>query len=90
MLHYIQVMLKHYIGIHSANYNVLISNAIFEDGRPASYAKFENTIGFASTDDNGWFQIEIADFEPLVLSKNGKPICRIILPEVEWNKELHS
>lgn len=62
---------------------ILISNAVFENGKPVSYAKFENTINFASTDDSGWFQIEIADFEPLVLSKNGKPVCKITIPEVE-------
>ncbi len=59
---------------------ILISNAVYEDGSPVDYAKFENTLGFASTDDSGWFQIEIANREPLILSKKGTPVCQITLP----------
>ncbi len=59
---------------------VLISNAVHEDGTPVANAKFENTINFASTDDGGWFQIEIANRKPLVLTKNGQPVCMITLP----------
>ena len=62
---------------------VLISNVVFEDGKPVANAKFENTISFASTDADGWFQIEITDREPLVLSKRGKPVCKITLPAFE-------
>ncbi len=62
---------------------ILISNAVSEDGSPVEFAKFENTINFAATDAGGWFQIEIADREPLVLSKQGKPLCEIVLPEFE-------
>ncbi len=62
---------------------ILISNVIFENGKPVSNAKFDNSVSFASTDADGWFQIEIANTEPLILSKGGKPICKIILPEYE-------
>ncbi len=62
---------------------VLISNAVLSDGTPVANAKFENTISFASTDNNGWFQIEIASRDPLILSKQGKPICQIDLPPFE-------
>jgi len=62
---------------------VLISNAVFEDGTAVANAKFENTLGFASTDAEGWFQIEIAGTEPLVLSKRGQPVCKIKLPKLE-------
>ena len=62
---------------------VLISNAVFEDGAAVAHAKFENAIGFASTDDVGWFQIEITNREPLVLSKGGEPVCKITLPAFE-------
>lgn len=62
---------------------ILISNAVFEDGSAVDNAKFENTISFASTDAEGWFQIEIADTEPLVLSKRGQPVCKITLPDLE-------
>ena len=62
---------------------ILISNAVYEDGTAVASAKFDNTIGFASTDDGGWFQIEIADNSPLILSKGGKPVCKITLPELE-------
>ena len=62
---------------------ILISNAIFKDGSPVEFAKFENTIGFASTDAGGWFQVEIANRDPLILSKKGTPICKIELPNFE-------
>jgi len=62
---------------------VLISQAVFEDGTAVANAKFENTLSFASTDDSGWFQIEIAGHEPLILSKRKKPVCKIVLPELE-------
>ena len=62
---------------------VLISNAVFDNGTAVAHAKFENTLSFASTDDSGWFQIEIANREPLVLSKDGEPVCKITLPDFE-------
>lgn len=62
---------------------ILISNAVHTDGTAVGNAKFENTISFASTDADGWFQIEIAGTEPLVLSKRGKPVCKITLPTLE-------
>ena len=62
---------------------VLISNAIYKDGTAVAHAKFENTLTFASTDASGWFQIEIANRDPLILSKSGEPICKITLPEFE-------
>ena len=62
---------------------VLISNAVYENGAPVAHAKFENTLSFASTDDSGWFQIEIANREPLLLSIDSQPICKINLPEFE-------
>jgi hypothetical protein len=62
---------------------ILISNAIDEVGNPISNAKFENLQSYGSTDDNGWFQIEISNREPLIVSKQGTPICQINLPEFE-------
>ncbi len=62
---------------------VLISNAVYENGIAVAHAKFENTLSFASTDDSGWFQIEITNRDPLILSKGGEPVCKITLPEFE-------
>ena len=62
---------------------VLITRVLLADGSPASRVKIENAIGYAITDENGWIQAEISGNSPLEITKTGKAVCSIELPELE-------
>lgn len=64
---------------------VLITRINFADGLPASRMRIDNAIGYAVTDEDGWLQAEISGNNPLQVSKGGKSICAIELPELEIN-----
>jgi len=51
------------------NLVVVVSQAIHSDGTPVAGAKFLNVEGIGSTDSTGWFQVEIAHPDPLILQR---------------------
>ncbi len=74
--------------VETLNYDVhpitvLITRLQLKEGEPASRMRIDNAIGYAVTAEDGWLQAEIAGTEPLEVSKNGKAICTIKLPELE-------
>lgn len=62
---------------------VLITRILLADGTPASRVRIENAIGYAVTDEEGWLQAEITGDTPLEITKTGKAVCSIELPELE-------
>ena len=67
---------------------VLITRLLLSDQSPASRVRIDNAIGYAVTDEQGWLQAEITGTQPLVISKNGKQICIIDLPELEITQDI--
>lgn len=61
---------------------VLVGQAVYVDGTPVASARFENVEGYGSTDELGWFQVELAHRDPLVLTPRAGATCRIQLPEL--------
>ena len=62
---------------------VMIGQLIDQQGNPLANARFENVEGFATTDLSGWFQIEVAHNEPLIMRLQGDQYCRVDLPDYE-------
>ncbi len=67
---------------------VLITRLLLADKSPASRVRIDNAIGYAMTDEHGWLQAEISGTKPLEISKNGKLICTIDLPELEIKQDI--
>jgi hypothetical protein len=62
---------------------VLLGQAVDELGRPVGNARFANVEGYGATDEQGWFQIEVSNTEPLRLEpRDGAAPCQILLPEL--------
>ncbi|MEM7082787.1 MAG: TcfC E-set like domain-containing protein [Pseudomonadota bacterium] len=62
---------------------VIIGRAVDEEGNPIPHHAFAGLPGFASTDENGWFQIEVTNTDDQQL-KRGDSTCRLSLPD--WDK----
>ncbi|MEM7097343.1 MAG: CS1-pili formation C-terminal domain-containing protein [Pseudomonadota bacterium] len=62
---------------------VLIGQAVFEDGSPVQSARITNVEGYAGTDQNGWYQVEVAHSDPLLVQLRSGNMCRLNLPEYE-------
>ncbi|MFK8032054.1 MAG: TcfC E-set like domain-containing protein [Gammaproteobacteria bacterium] len=59
---------------------VVVGQVVDEEGHTIAHHKFADLDGFASTDENGWFQIEVTDVKPLTLKRGEASICVIELP----------
>ena len=63
--------------------SVLIGQAIFEDGLPVESARITNVEGYAGTDQSGWYQVEVAHTDPLIVQLKSGNMCQLNLPEYE-------
>ncbi|MEM7079979.1 MAG: TcfC E-set like domain-containing protein [Pseudomonadota bacterium] len=61
---------------------VLLGQAVFADGRPVARKRFANVEGYGVTDDQGWFQVEVAHEQPLQLVLDQERRCSLHLPDV--------
>ncbi len=64
------------------NLMVLVGQVVTPEGAPLALARFENVEGFGLSDDSGWFQVEVAGLDPLLVSPQTGPQCQIELPEI--------
>ena len=60
---------------------VVIGQAVYPSGKPVPDARFSGVEGYGATDAFGWFQVEIAQNKPLVLTARDGSQCVITLPE---------
>ena len=54
---------------------VLIAQALRPDGSPLGAARITNVEGYGATDPSGWFQVEVAHNEPLLVQKPSGNMC---------------
>lgn len=59
---------------------VVVGRAVDASGNAVANHTFTNLDGFASTDENGWFQIELTEAAPLTLKRGDDSTCTINLP----------
>ena len=67
---------------------VVVGQLVDDAGAPVANARFEGLSGYAGTDDNGWFQIEIATAAPFVVRRASAPTCRVELPPLDTGQDL--
>jgi hypothetical protein len=68
---------------------VLVGRAVHADGSPVARARFDNVEGYGGTDERGWFQVEFAHSEPLVLKPGAEaPACRLKPPLSQTDEDL--
>ncbi len=67
---------------------VVVGKVVDEEGYVIAHHKFTDLDGFASTDENGWFQIEVTDTKPLTLKRGDASICTIDLALEEVRESL--
>ena len=71
------------INFSAKKISVLIGQAIFEDGLPVESARITNVEGYAGTDQSGWYQVEVAHSDPLIVQLRSGNMCQLNLPEYE-------
>lgn len=67
---------------------VLIARAVDANGQPLANARFTNISEFSTTDDSGWFQIELAEEKTLTLETPDKNTWQIAVPENPDNEDV--
>lgn len=60
---------------------VLIARAVNTNGEPLANARFTNISEFSTTDESGWFQIELAGEKLLTLKTPDEKTWQIVVPE---------
>jgi|GEM_PF-1757917 len=60
--------------------HVLVSQAVLPDGTPVSHGKFLNVEGYGATDNEGWFQVELAHRDALQVRLSSGDYCELIQP----------
>ena len=54
---------------------VLVAQALQPDGTPLASGRITNVEGFGATDPSGWFQVEVAHDEPLLVQQPDGRMC---------------
>ena len=67
---------------------VVVGQVVDEEGYTIAHHTFTDLDGFASTDENGWFQIEVTDARRLTLQRGSASVCTIELPLGETEDNL--
>ncbi len=69
---------------YEANAVTVVVGQIVDRSRlPVANARIDGIAGYAGTDENGWFQIEIAGAQPLTIRRADQEPCRVELPLLE-------
>jgi len=67
---------------------VVVGKVVDEEGYVIAHHTFTDLDGFASTDESGWFQIEITDNKPLTLKRGSDSICTVDLAIEDMSESL--
>ncbi|MGB5353613.1 MAG: TcfC E-set like domain-containing protein [Woeseia sp.] len=67
---------------------VVVGQIVDRAGLPVANARIDGIGGYAGTDENGWFQIEIAGAQALSIRRLDRPACRVELPPFEAERGL--
>ena len=59
---------------------VVVGQVVFADGSPVASSRITNVEAFASTDQQGWFQLELTKPQPIELYLGPNESCRVELP----------
>ena len=59
---------------------MVVGQVVDAEGYIIAHHTFIDLDGFASTDENGWFQIEITEPGPLTLKRGSASVCTIEIP----------
>ena len=67
---------------------VVVGQLVDEQGQPVTDARFDTGSGYAGTDENGWFQVEIDGRDPLTVRRPGAADCVVHWPPFEADRGL--
>ncbi len=67
---------------------VLVARAVDDFGEPIANARFTNVTEFSTTDESGWFQIELAGEKTLILETADEAVWTLKVPRISENEEV--
>lgn len=68
--------------------DVIVAQAVYPDGSPVANALIEGLKEFAITEENGWFQVEVAGEVELIMTPSTGSQCVIKLPTASERQEI--